>query len=100
VDRRGDAGRGQLDCGAGEAEEQLPDRLAVEDAVVGLVRVAEEAVVAGRLAVLAGGRGAPEIVSRRGIEVAELEGARTTAVKEPASSTSRRRTPAPPSAAS
>ena len=57
---------------AGEGEQQVADRSAVEDPVVALVAVAEQAVVAGDLAVLAGVLGALEIRAV-GSEVAELE---------------------------
>jgi hypothetical protein len=63
---------GRCHC-AGKVEQQIPDGGAIKDTVIALVAVAEQAVVAGDLAVLAGVFSALEIRAV-GSEVAQLQG--------------------------
>ena len=95
--RRSVVGRGRR---RGEVEQQVADRRAVKDAVVALVAVAEQAVVAGDLAVLARVLGALEVRRRRQSKWHSSSAARRPVRSLPGSSISRRSTPAPPSAAS
>jgi hypothetical protein len=65
---------GVLDLSLRPGEQELREELAIDAAVIGLVEVREEAVVAGGLALLSLGGGAPEVFAGVWVEVAEREG--------------------------
>ena len=65
--------RSDLNVRCCQREEQISDLMSIEDAVIRLVRVAEQAVVAGRSAVFSRARRSMDVVASSGVEVTDLE---------------------------